>query len=101
MLFTNTPCVLENCAEISIGPYNLGYPMLKQNFQSSLLDISKLFNYIDNNQWMRVDDLSKTEGTENWKMIDENTVTPIMKEVEGMEAPSLIGSIGNVCSFIT
>jgi len=45
MLFTNTPCVLENCGEISIGPYNLGYPMLDKHFHSSALDISKVVEY--------------------------------------------------------
>lgn len=40
MACTNSPCILENCTEITLGPYNLGYPVLTQHFQNAKLDLS-------------------------------------------------------------
>jgi len=40
MASVETPIILEDCEQITIGPYNLGYPKLKNHFQSAALDPS-------------------------------------------------------------
>lgn len=40
MCCVNTPCVLENCERITVGPYNLGYPKLREHFQAAGVDTS-------------------------------------------------------------
>jgi hypothetical protein len=50
---------------------------------------------------MRVEDLSRVEGEEHWKLIDVKTITPVLKSLEGMESPELLIPITTVSSNIT
>lgn len=45
---------------------------------------------------MQVNDLSQKEGETHWKLLDIKNLTPVLKTIEGMEAPSLVVPIVSV-----
>lgn len=97
MACVNSPSVLEECEGIVFGPYNLGYPNLAQHLQSARIDISNVINKtIDNNQWMQVEDSTQKEGETHWQLSDMKNFSPVLKTIEGMEAPALVVPIPNV-----
>lgn len=85
--FSQSDPTLENVQNLSVAPYNFGYPGIGEHFKLAGLDV-------EHDRWNQVADFTKNTDDSNWKVLDPSSWPGIKtKEFESETLPSTLPTL--------